>query len=295
MFILIINIFLSYHKHTKRKNLTQHKIKELAYILDKGIKYEDQSLNGLDTKDIKNKTIQIDKHNKSSKNNSTIFISNEINTTSSKNLKCQSKLTNKTDLVINNESNKIVQLNKKSKSNFNENIDDVEISRNKKFKTRINNYVDNIKSYNNRDSRKTSKEQFVEFVLTYKYQNLVDLLINNSSAGKKYCEDSPSPLFEKKIKEFADSTKEKYLTTFISSQMSHLDEESLATSSKTLDLNYSNFVEDFKEQKPEVFDRKLKWQEMLKYKNEKSMFIVKHGNVLFFGSNINDIKGYGEW
>lgn len=254
---------------------------------------EYKSLNVLDTK---NKTIQMDKYDKSGKKDSIIFITNEIKTNSSKNIKYQSKLPKETDKVISNESNITVELKKKKKKEktfFDEDTDDIEISRNKKSKTRINNFIDNKESQNSRDSTKTPKEQYVE--LTYKFQNLVNLLINNSSAGKKYCKDSPSPLFEKKIKELADSVKNMDPTKLVSTEIRHIDEESMSNRSTTLDLNYKKCFGDFEEQKTEVFDRISKRHEMFKYRNEKSIFIAKHGDVLFFGSNINDIKGYGEW
>ncbi|VVC27794.1 Hypothetical protein CINCED_3A003464 [Cinara cedri] len=286
-----------YHKHTKGTNLTQHKRKELACILDKGVKDEDKSLNNLHTKEyLKIKTIQTDKHDKSGQ---IISITNELNTIPLKNIKCQSKLSKETNIVlISNESNKTVESikkNKKLKTYSYEDIDNIEILRNKKSKTHITEYVENTKSHNNKDSTKISKEQYLKLVLTHKYQKLVELLVNNSSAGKKYCKDSPSPMFEKKIKDFADSVKDKDPTIFDSTEIRGLDEESMFNRSKTLHPNYKQIVKDFEEQKPEVFDRISKRHEVLKYRNEKSMFIAKHGDVLFFGSNINDIKGYGEW
>jgi len=138
------------------------------------------------------------------------------------------------------------------------------------------------------------KEQESELVLTHKYQHLVDLLIENSSAGKKYCKDMMNPSFEKEIKEFEDIVKHECLTTvgFIGTE--HIEKVSTY---KPIVLNpdNENFIKDFEAQKFQVLESIAKRQEVSKYINEKSMFIAKHGNVLFFGSNINDIKGYGNW
>lgn len=138
-------------------------------------------------------------------------------------------------------------------------------------------------------------EEDSELVLTHKYQNLVDLLIENSSAGSKFCKDSPSPLFQKKMKEFADSVSRQCSTTVGSTEIKSSSKKETNLKLITLNPDDKNFIKDFEEQKSKTLEIIAKRQQLAKYVNEKSMFIANHGDVLFFGSNINDIKGYGEW
>lgn len=186
---------------------------------------------------------------------------------------------------------------KKEKEPIDDNVDDVDISIKKKKKSKIPTHenVDNVEQVgsecNSNDDKVTEEQK--ELVLTHKYQNLVDLLIENSSAGKKYCTHSPSSLFEKRMKEFADSVKNQYSTTVCSELKPANEEQKL--NSIILNPDDKNFIRDFEAQKSKVLESIVKRQEMSKYVNEKSMFIAKHGDVIFFGSNLNDIKGYGDW
>lgn len=142
-----------------------------------------------------------------------------------------------------------------------------------------------------RDDYKKTDEQNSESVLSHKYQNLVDLLIENSSAGKKYSKDFPSSLFNKKMKEFAESVKHQLSNTIDSVETEPVGKK---PTSVKLNPDDKDFIRNFEAQKSEVLENIRKHQEWT-YKNDTSQFVVKYGDVLFFGSNINNIKGYGEW
>lgn len=192
---------------------------------------------------------------------------------------------NKSELHIDVCVNNVEQKKKKSKLKVTENIDmecdDCNSDNTKETVSNCNNYEELV------------TKQDSELVLTHRYQNLVDLLIENSSAGKKYSNKAPSPLFEKKMKEFADSVK-RQLATKVSS--SETKPESVSVNSKTLNPEDKNFINDFETHKSKALESaESKRQDGTKYVNDKSMFIANHGDVLFFGSNINDIKGYGDW
>lgn len=248
-------------------------------------------------------------------------VEHEINTIMPEIKKRRAKQLKDTELVLSNEEN--TQLKKKKKKIKElqcENIDHVELSKKKKInkKLPINKDVD-VEKYtsgsNNKYDDKTfelidkessvendkkileendAEEQQSELVLKKKYQNLVDLLIENSSAGTKYCKDSTTSLFQKQMKEFADNVKHQYSTTG-STELKSSDKEIISHKPIALDPNDKHFIKDFEEQKFKALEIISKRQQLAKYVNDKSMFIAKHGDVLFFGSNINDIKGYGEW
>lgn len=198
---------------------------------------------------------------------------------------------NKSELLVDMYVNNVEQKKKnKSKLHVTENIDmecdynDCNSDNTKETAINCNNYEEEIVT-----------EQDSELVLTHKYQSLVELLIENSSAGKKYSKEAPSPLFEKKMKEFADSVKHQLATTVNSSETKPVTDESVSGKSKTLNPDDKNFINNFEIQKFKALESASKRQDVTKYVNDKSMFIAKHGDVLFFGSNINDIKGYGDW
>lgn len=188
------------------------------------------------------------------------------------------------DICVNNEEQK----KKKSKLKVSENID-------MEFDNDCNsdNIEKTVSDCNNYEEIVTKQDS--ELVLTHKYQSLVDLLIENSSAGKKYSNEASSPLFEKKMKEFADSVKRQLATKVSSSEIKSVNVESVLENSKTLNPNDKNFINDFEIHKSKALESASKRQDVTKYVNDKSMFIANHGDVLFFGSNINDIKGYGDW
>lgn len=188
---------------------------------------------------------------------------------------------------------------KKSKESIGDNVDDVDLinkKKNKKSKMSTNENVDSVKCLesecNSTNNKEIQKQE--ELVLSHKYQSLVDLLIENSSAGKKYCADSSSPLFEEKMKEFVDTVKKQY-STAVCSEIKPANDELKLNKPLILNPDDKNFIRDFETQKSKVLDSIMKRQEVSKYVNDKSMFIAKHGDILFFGSNINDIKGYGDW
>ncbi|XP_025191602.1 LOW QUALITY PROTEIN: PIN2/TERF1-interacting telomerase inhibitor 1 [Melanaphis sacchari] len=313
-----------YHKFTRGKDLTQYKSEELTCILGKGVKDNDESSNGLNMKEYfeskkERKNLQTDKHDTSSSGEDCTIINNnnmeeetaikgeseteelEVNTTLLKKNKRRAKQLKDTELISTNSDE--IQLKKKKKKMKElacEKIDDIELSKKKtkKNKLPINENVDEVSE---EDDYKTvvkndADEQDSELVLTNKYQNLVDLLIENSSAGTTFCKDSSlSPLFQKKIKEFADSVAHQCSTTVGSTEVKLSSKKEASPKPITLNPDAENFVKDFEEQKSKSLEIISKRQEMAKYVNEKSMFIANHGDVLFFGSNINDIKGYGEW
>lgn len=187
---------------------------------------------------------------------------------------------------------------KKSKESVDDNVNDVDTSKKKKrkSKTLTDENVDSVEYLESEctsNDDKESEEQ-EDLVLTHKYQNLVDLLIENSSAGKKYCTDPPSSLFEKRMKKFTNTVKNEWSTT-VCSEIKPANEEPKLEKPIILNPDDKNFIRDFEAQKSKVLESIIKRQEVAKYVNEKSMFIAKHGDVLFFGSNLNDIKGYGDW
>jgi len=317
-------MFFSYHKFTKGKDLTQYKREELTCILGKGVKDDGQNLNGLNMEEyFKSKKerlkLQKDKHDPSSSVEDSIIDNkdnmheeitvsdetenqteeNEINTTLLKKKKRRAKQLKDTELVIPNYDD--IQL-KKKKKNVKElsckNIDDIELTKKISKKNKLRNEDDKSED-KTEDNNETLEEndadvQESELVLTQKYQNLVDLLIENSSAGNKYCKDSTSPLFQEKIKEFADSVTRQSSTTVGSTEVKSSSKKE-KTKPIVLNPDDKNFIKDFEEQKSKALEIICKRQQLAKYVNEKSMFIANHGDVLFFGSNINDIKGYGEW
>lgn len=144
------------------------------------------------------------------------------------------------------------------------------------------------------DRTQVSKQE-PKMVLTHKYQNLVDILIENSSAGVKYCKNPPCPLFKKKMEEFAENVKKQYSTTgFIEKK----NADDICMSKPDIDilsLDDKKFIEEIDVLKSKILESLMKRQDVSQYINDKSMFIAKHGDVLFYGSNINDIKGYGNW
>jgi len=317
-------MFFSYHKFTKGKDLTQYKRDELTCILGKGVKDDGEILNGLNMEEyFKSKKerlkIKTDKHDTSTTveydltnndNNMQEGITieedtelqtkeHEINTTLLKKKKRRAKQLKDTEIVMPIYDDIHVELKKKKKKTKElicENIDDVELSKKKPKKNKLpinEDLDDNMSEVNNKKTleENDADKQDSELVLTHKYQKLVDLLIENSSAGNKYCKDSTSPLFQEKMKEFADSVTHQCLTTVGST------EKKETTTLKPIILNPDdkNFIKDFEEQKSQALEMISKRQQLAKYVNEKSMFIANHGDVLFFGSNINDIKGYGEW
>jgi len=305
-----------YHKFTKGKDLTQYKKEELACILGKGVKDDDENLNGLNMKEYfeskkEHKKLQKDKHDTSSSNEDNNNLDEEIsikdetetqteeqevNTMLLKKNKRKAKQLKDTELIpLNADETQLKKKKKKEKEKelICEKNDDIEVSKKKtkKNKLSINENLDEISKEND---EKTLVINDSELVLTHKYQNLVDLLIENSSAGTKFCKDSPSPLFQKKMKKFADSVAHQCSTTVGSTEIKSSKKET-TLNPITLNPDDENFIKDFEEQKSKSLEIIAKRQQLAKYVNEKSMFIANHGDVLFFGSNINDIKGYGEW
>lgn len=317
-------IYFSYHKFTKGKDLTQYKKEELACILGKGIKDDDLSSNGLNMIEYfkakrDSKKLVLDNHDTLS--NVDVIIDDklneritakedlttktddhEINTIPSKKKKLESKLINDVEILPPNECNNNIELKKKKKKSKTlptEDANNVNESKRKKKKLKSLASKDVVIEESNssektKNDKKTVKEKEPELVLTHKYQHLVDILIENSSAGKKYCKGMVNPSFEKEMKDFVDSVKHQYSTIVSCNETEHIEK---VLSSKPIILNPDdeNFIKDFEAQKSQVLENIVKHQEVSKYINEKSMFIAKHGNVLFFGSNINDIKGYGDW
>jgi len=321
-----------YHKFTKGKDLTQYKREELACILGKGVKEDDQNPNGLDIKEYfktkrESKKTQIGEHDTSDNKDVTVPVDEEVNeritvtyvkdtveiktdeyeisTIPTKKKKRESKQIKETEILpplpspstneCENVNSKTTKKSQKVLSAIG--INEAEQSIKKKSKSLVVNDTD-VKEGNGRDNDKCSnaEEQVSELVLTHKYQNLVDLLIENSSAGKKYCKNSTSDLlFEKKMKEFADSVKHQCATTVGSTEMKPIEKQFTSNKPMVLNPDEKNFVKNFETQKSKTLENILKGQRVVKYINEKSMFIAKHGDVLFFGSNINDIKGYGNW
>ncbi|XP_060870241.1 PIN2/TERF1-interacting telomerase inhibitor 1-like [Metopolophium dirhodum] len=319
-----------YHKFTKGKDLTQYKRDELTCILGKGVKDDGEILNGLNMEEyFKSKKerlkIKTDKHDTSTTveydltnnndNNMQEGITveeeteaqtkeHEINTTLLKKKKRRAKQLKDTEIVMPIYDDIHVELKKKKKKTKElicEKIDDVELLKKKPKKNKLpinEDLDDNMSEGNNNKTleENDADEQDSELVLTHKYQKLVDLLIENSSAGNKYCKDSTSPLFQEKMKEFADSVTHQCLTTVGSTEIkSSLKKETTTLKPIILNPDDKNFIKDFEEQKSQALEMISKRQQLAKYVNEKSMFIANHGDVLFFGSNINDIKGYGEW
>lgn len=313
-------IYFSYHKFTKGKDLTQYKKEELACILGKGIKDDDQSSSGLDMKEYfktkrDSKKLVIDKKDTSinedviiddklneritaKEDPATKIDDHEINTIPPKKKKLESKLIKDPKTLPSNECKNSVELKKKKKKSktlsveVTNNIDQLKTKESKALTSENADVEESNSSEKTKNDKITLKE--VELVLTHKYQHLVDLLIENSSAGKKYCKDMKNPSFEKEMKAFEDSVKHQCSTTVGSTETEHIEK---IPSYKPIILNPNddNFIRDFEAQKSKVLENVVKHQEVSKYINEKSMFIAKHGNVLFFGSNINDIKGYGDW
>jgi len=222
----------------------------------------------------------------------------ESNVIPPKKKKRESKLINEIEVLLSppNECEHVVETKEKSlKVLTGEETDDMEQSKKKKKKSKPllikDTKVDEDKGSGDSNKCNDVKEPVSELVLTHKYQNLVDLLIENSSAGIKYFKESTNDLlFEEKMKEFTNNVKQQYTTT-----VGSVETESTEKESMVLNSNDKNFVKDFESQKSKVLENVSKRQVVSKYINEKSMFIAKHGDVLFFGSNINDIKGYGEW
>ncbi|CAH1720368.1 unnamed protein product [Aphis gossypii] len=310
-----------YHKFTKGKDLTQYKREELTCILGKGVKDNGECLNGLNMKEYfeskkERKKLKIDKHDTSSSVEDCLTINDnnkqeeiaikeesvtqteehEINTVLLKKNKRRAKQLKDTELLPSNADE--IQLKKKKKKTKEltcEKNDDIELS--KKDKLPINENLDEISKEDDNETlvKSDTDEEDSELVLTHKYQNLVDLLIENSSAGTKFCKDSPSPLFQKKMKEFADSVSRQCSTTVGSTEIKSSSKKETTFKPITLNPDDKNFIKDFEEQKSKTLEIIAKRQQLAKYVNEKSMFIANHGDVLFFGSNINDIKGYGEW
>lgn len=317
-------MFFSYHKFTKGKDLTQYKKEELTCILGKGVKNEDQNLNGLDMKEYfktkrESKKVQIDTlsngeptmviiDGKIDQNNTIVddetvteeSYEHEICNIPLKKKKHESKLSKEKEISPVNgcDEDNNTKLKKKEKKSkvliVEEDIDDADKSKKKKKKLKIPSSED-VNGVENHTCADSSDEQIVkepdtELILTHKFQNLIDLMIENSSAGQKYCKEPPNSLFEKKMKEFTDRVKHQYATKVVSTETKPLNKEQPIT----LDPDNKNFIKEFETQKSKALEGLLKRQEVAKYVNEKSMFIAQHGDVLFFGSNINDIKGYGD-
>jgi len=299
----------------------------LTCILGKGVKDDGEILNGLNMEEyFKSKKerlkIKTDQHDTSTtveydltNNNIQEGITveeeteaqtkeHEINTALIKKKKRRAKQLKDTEIVMPIYDDIHVELKKKKKKTKElicEKIDDDELSKKKTKKNKLPINEDSDDNMSKKNINKTleendADEQDSELVLTHKYQKLVDLLIENSSAGNKYCKDSTSPLFQEKMKEFADSVTHQCLTTVGSTEIKSSSKKE-TTTLKPIILNPDdkNFVKDFEEQKSQTLEMISKRQQLAKYVNEKSMFIANHGDVLFFGSNINDIKGYGEW
>ncbi|VVC27795.1 G-patch domain [Cinara cedri] len=214
----------------------------------------------------------------------------EINVSPVKKKKRESKLLKETSIISYNESDNVeVQKKKRKESKVitTEAVHNEEIIPDNNLAD-----VDNSKcEYNNKDKKTTVKEIYSEQSMA-----MAQDLIENSSAGKKYCKDlniENNHLFEKKIEEFVNSIKSKTPTT-ISTEIKLSDKE-MYNKPKPLDPNDKNFVEKFELKKLEVLNSISKPQEKNKHINERSLFIAKHGDILFFGSNLNEIKGYSEW
>ncbi|XP_050423264.1 PIN2/TERF1-interacting telomerase inhibitor 1-like [Adelges cooleyi] len=138
--------------------------------------------------------------------------------------------------------------------------------------------------------------------LTHKYQTLVDLIVENSSAGKKYCKGETPAQFEEQIKEFIGSVKKDPKTTVAPTHVAtpeatkpSIDDSVSDSKSTNLNPDDENFIQEFEVQKNKMLSDKAKHQGVSKFVNDKTMFVAKHGRLLFFGSNLNDIKGYGEF
>lgn len=206
----------------------------------------------------------------------------------------QSLIRDKLNEMSSNNDEEPEKKKKKSKTLANKNVEQSKKTEKQIKSCTDENDLDCYNSEHNSNDLITDAEQSSDLVLTHKYQNLVDLLIENSSAGKKFCKDLPNCLFEKKMKEFADSVKRQYATKVDSTEVK-CTEKLISNKPKTLDPDDKNFVQDFEAQKSKTLEIISKRQEMAKYINEKSMFMAQHGDILFFGSNLNDIKGYGDW
>lgn len=268
-------ITLDYKKKKSEHNLKKNDITQPPNLILND-KIEKNMENNLKVEEFK-QNLLIDKRKKNDKNKKEIKITVNLKEQNSINAKKEKKISTVKDESNIDECNFIVQSKKKKKESKTLN-NDIEIKN------------DNI-SNNNKISDLEQEPETVN--LTYKYQNFVDLLIENSSAGKKFCKDPSSPLFKKRMKEFSDDIKKKYPTTTTVAEIKHIEE----TTSKPVILNpdSKNFTKDFDDQKFKILQSITKRQEAAKYINEKSMFIAQHGDILFYGSNINDIKGYGDW
>lgn len=318
----------SYHKFTKGKDLTQYKREELACILGKGVNKDDQNANSLNMKEYfkikrESKKTQIGEHDTLNNKDVTVIVNEEANErvpttrvkdtvetktdeyeinaiSPKKKKKHELKQMKGIEILPPPPSNECENVKSKTKKKSQkvlptEGTNEVEQSKKKKFKSLV--VTDSDIEGNDRENDKCSNvKNETELVLTHKYQNLVDLLIENSSAGKKYYKDSTSDLlFEKKMKEFADRVKLEWATTVGFAEMESKEKHLTPNKPTILNPDSKNFVKTFETQKSKALENILKGQTVLKYINEKSMFLAKHGDVLFFGSNINDIKGYGDW
>lgn len=201
--------------------------------------------------------------------------------------------------ILSNNVDDLKQLKKKKSKLLSDNLNDTEQTIKKKPKV-LANAVDDKQhcnaecdsDYNKINHEQESIEQNSELDVTHKYQDLVDLLIENSSAGKKYSKELSSSLFNKKIDEFAESVKNQFAKKVNSVKTKPVNVE---VTSVKLNPDDKDFIKNFEAQKSEVLENIRKQQESIKYQSDTSQFVAKHGDVLFFGSNINDIKGYGEW
>lgn len=197
--INLLIMFFSYHKFTKGKDLTQYKKEELACILGKGVKDDDESLNGLNMKEYfeskkERKKLKIDKHDTSSSNedNNTmeeaISIKDkaetqteeqEVNTMLLKKNKRRAKQLKDTELIpLNADEIQFKKKKKKEKELICEKNDDIEVSKKKTKKNKLTTN-ENLDEISKEDDNKTLvkndvDEQNSELVLTHKYQNLVD-------------------------------------------------------------------------------------------------------------------------
>lgn len=338
--------------------MTQYKKEELACILGKGIKNDDQNSNGLNMIEyfkIKRESKKFPKNKNESSSNDDSVVSiddneriiqtetneHEMNIIPLKKKKRELKLSNSSSEHIEpNECNNIQVKEKKKKSKvvIDNVVNDEEKTKIKKSKElsaqelfdeeqstqKKSNDISSKDLVNTEQLKKKKKKSKIivsgdlndqeshkcednnnikidkvqdsgsELILNNKYKNFVDLLIENSSAGKKYCKDSSSPLFEKKMQEFANRVKLQNATTIGSNETQSAD-KGPTDIPIILNPDDENFVNDFEAQKLKALESISKKQEVAKYISEKSMFVAEHGDVLFFGSNINDIKGYGNW
>ncbi|XP_050541502.1 leucine-rich repeat and coiled-coil domain-containing protein PF3D7_0703800-like isoform X2 [Daktulosphaira vitifoliae] len=152
-------------------------------------------------------------------------------------------------------------------------------------------------SENHSSKEKTKKLTKLNF--TKKYQTLVDSIIENSSAGKKFCKDTP-PEFYKKVEHFIEKVKEEPGSTDTFTPVEEVKsstKEKLYKEGELKNLNPEdkNFINDFESQKSKLLKKKLTLQQTPKSINDKAIFVAKYSDLLFFGSNINEIKGYGEF